>query len=60
RPLFRCTRPSESHKAVKRAESSPFLFVSSKCNPLQKHNVSNVGLPAVEPVLASIALDHKL
>lgn len=60
RPLFRCRRATESHKAVKRTETSPFLFVFHKCKPPKNTTVNNLALPAVEPVLASIALDHKL
>lgn len=38
-----------------------FCLFSTSANRHKKHNtVNNLALPAVEPVLASIALDHKL
>lgn len=37
-----------------------FCLFSTNANRHKNTTVSNLGLPAVEPVLASIALDHKL
>lgn len=61
RPLFRCRRATESHKAVKRNRDLAIFVCFPQMQTAPKYSTANNrDLPAVEPVLASIALDHKL
>lgn len=52
---------TERHKAVKTQPAlAIFVRFSAGANRHEKNRANNLALPAVEPVLAGVALDHKL
>lgn len=60
RPLVECKWATERNKAVKRSQTRHFCLFQRSAAPHKRDMLENVALPAVEPVFASIALDHEL